>query len=349
MPFGTGDMSDTEESTKVTNLTGASPRPGGQSPSPSGVRHHANRAMAAAGRYFPLMRGHSRIAGFIPAAGGAGQDPVEVRLRSGPRILIHPDEHIGRTIFYFGDLSPRLSWVCSRVLRRGDTVIDVGANYGVVTLLAAAAVGLSGRLHAFEPQPGIAALLRRSIALNGMTQVTVHEVALSDHDGEMDLYVPDQNLGAGSLSRILDEPGSTFKVQVKTSGPYLDALALGPVKLLKIDIEGHEPEFLRGARNFFAVSPPDVIIMESNDHIFGPSKGPISLWDRPAIQELCRFGYEITAIDRMLRNLFVAGLTRMQPGRDDDWGHSLDYVAIHGSCYSQMASLLRVKEIRAIR
>jgi FkbM family methyltransferase len=342
LPFGNAEMSDTEESTKVTNLTGASPRAGG-------VRSQATWAMAAAGRHFPLMRGHSRIAGLIPAAGSGAEPSVEVRLRSGPRILIHPDEHIGRTIFFFGDLSPRLSWVCSRVLGPGDTVVDVGANYGVVTLLAAAAVGPTGRLHAFEPQPGIAALLRRSIGLNGMSQVEVHEVALSDRDGEMDLYVPDENLGAGSLSRILDEPGATFQVQVRTSGPFLEALALGPVKLLKIDIEGHEPEFLRGARDFLAASPPDVIIMESNDHIFGPSKGPISLWDRPAIQELCQLGYEITAIDRMLRNLFVAGLTRLQPGRDDDWGHSLDYVAIHSTCYRQMATLLRIKEIRTIR
>ncbi len=67
--------------------------------------------------------------------------PQEVKLRCGPRILLWPNEHIGRTIYFFGDLEPKLSWVCTRVLRPGDTAVDVGANYGVITLLAAQAVG----------------------------------------------------------------------------------------------------------------------------------------------------------------------------------------------------------------
>lgn len=267
-----------------------------------------------------------------------------MRLRCGPLLLVRPDEHIGRTVFYFGDLEPKLSWVCTHVLRPGDTAVDVGANYGVITLLAAHAVGHSGRVHAFEPQPGVADLLRKSVARNAMSQVTVHELALSDADGRLDLQVPEHNLGAASLSRSLSGPGATFTVDAKESGPCLADLDLGPVRLMKIDIEGHEPAFLRGAQGYLAASPPDVIVFESNDHVFGSYDRPLSLWERPAVRQIQNLGYEIVGIDRTLRSVFVMGLTHLRHGRDDDFGHSLDYVAIFGPKYAEIAASLGVKD-----
>lgn len=303
----------------------------------------ATRLFKAAGRLYPLHRGHSRLATkVLPAP--SGSEPVEVRLRCGPRLLVRPDEHIGRTVFYFGDLEPKLSWVCSRVLRPGDTAVDVGANYGVITLLAAQAVGPGGCVHAFEPQPAVAELLRQSLALNGMAHVHVHELALSDADGELQLRVPDHNLGAASLSRALDGPGASYSVAVRASGAYLAGLDLGPVRLMKVDIEGHEPAFLRGAAPLLATSPPDVIVFESNDHVFGTYDRPLSLWDRPAVRQIRDLGYEIVGIDRTLRSTFLMGLTHFQPGRDDDFGHSLDYVAIFGSKYKELAETLGVKD-----
>jgi FkbM family methyltransferase len=303
----------------------------------------ATRLFKAAGHHYPLHRGHSRLATkLLPAP--PGSEPVEVRLRCGARLLVRPDEHIGRTVFYFGDLEPKLSWVCSRVLRPGDTAVDVGANYGVITLLAAQAVGAGGCVHAFEPQPAVAALLRQSLALNGMDQVQVHELALSDADGELQLQVPDHNLGAASLSRALDGPGASYSVAVRASGNFLAGLDVGPVRLMKVDIEGHEPAFLRGAARFLATAPPDVIVFESNDHVFGAYDRPLSLWDRPAVRQIRDLGYEIVGIDRTLKSTFLMGLTRFRPGRDDDFGHSLDYVAIFGPKYAALAEMLGIKD-----
>jgi FkbM family methyltransferase len=302
-----------------------------------------SRVLAGFGRRYPLHRGHSRIATrWLPAPPPG--DAIPVPLRCGPRLFVHADEHIGRTVFYFGDLEPKLSWVCSQLLGPGHTVLDVGANYGVITMLAAQAVGPGGCVHAFEPQPGVAELLRRSVSLNGMSQVVVHEVALSDSDGQLELRVPTENLGAASLGRSHDGPSTAFTVDVRSSGAYLASLDLGPIRLLKIDIEGHEPAFLRGARDYLAAAPPDVIVFESNEHVFDSSARRLSLWDRPAVRQIHELGYEIVGIDRTVRSTFVMGLTRLQPGHDDDFGHSLDYVAIYKPKYRDTAAHLGIKD-----
>ena len=313
---------------------------------PSSFRNTLDGVIGLAAHRYPLYRGQSKISDLLPTRPrDADADPtVEVRLRSGFKILVRDDEHIGHIVSLFGDLEPKLSWVCGRLLRPGDTVVDVGANYGVITLLAARAVGATGLVHSFEPQPGLADLLRRSIALNRLDNVHVHEQALSEADGALELHIPSENLGAGSLTRSLHGPGTVITVPVRTSGDRLAELDLPHVRLLKVDIEGHEPEFLRGARSFLASAVPDVIVFESNDHIVNSGDTPMSLWERPVVKEILDLGYQLAGIDRTIKSIFRVGLTRLQPGRDDDFGHSLDYVAVSGPQYRPVAALLGIKD-----
>ena len=84
-------------------------------------------------------------------------------------------------------------------------------------------------------------------------------------------------------------------------------------------------------------------MFESNDHIFGPADRPLSLWTRPAVQQICALGYEIVGIDRTIGSILQMGLTRMRPGRDDDLGHSLDYVAIHRAKYREVTTTLGIR------
>src|SRR5687767_2781122 len=70
------------------------------------------------------------------------------------------------------------------LLRRGETVWDVGAHHGFVTLCAAKRVGPTGVVHAFEPCASNRAALRRHLRWNRLTNVEVHPYALSDADGE---------------------------------------------------------------------------------------------------------------------------------------------------------------------
>src|SRR5207302_6089399 len=75
---------------------------------------------------------------------------------------------------------------------------DIGANLGVVTLAMAKSVGPTGRVHAFEPNPRMQALLEQSIN-KSYRHVTLHKIALGSEEAELVLYVPQVNCGAGSF------------------------------------------------------------------------------------------------------------------------------------------------------
>jgi FkbM family methyltransferase len=300
------------------------------------VRDAVASGLAALGRRYPLCRGHGWLArhAFPDPPGHA--DAVEVALRSGPRILVHPDEFIGRIVFYFGELDPRISWICHRILRPGDAVVDVGANYGVVSLVAAALVGPRGVVHAFEPQPHLAALLRRSSERNGFAQLHLHELALSEADAELQLRIPDGNLGGASLSRVVG-PGSSISVAVRHSGTVLAELDLSAIRMLKVDIEGHEAEFLRGGREHLRACPPDVIVFESNEALYEDGRH-LPFWQREAVREIRNLGYVIVRISQRL-GAVGPKLVRVQPGGDDS---GFDFVAVHRSRYDEIAGLLAI-------
>jgi FkbM family methyltransferase len=125
------------------------------------------------------------------------------------------------------------------ILRPNDTVIDVGANIGSVTLAAASLVGQQGRIIAFEPNPRVFKYLRKNIQLNKFKNITAFNFAVGDRTSEVhfsDQKYDDQNkiIPQGSLKiplRTLDEQFSTIP---------------GPIKLLKVDVEGYEKFVFKG-------------------------------------------------------------------------------------------------------
>jgi FkbM family methyltransferase len=129
-------------------------------------------------------------------------------------------------------------------LRPGDTFVDAGANIGFYSVLAARIVGDAGRVVAFEMMPDTAAVLRRHIELNHLSNVTVIEHALADAaDRTLDAHVIEGKFGQASISP--DKSGRLVSVRTTTLN---DALRDIPrVAVMKMDIEGAEEQALRGA------------------------------------------------------------------------------------------------------
>lgn len=142
-------------------------------------------------------------------------------------------------------------WIDHHVLyavQPGMTVCDVGASFGYYTLLMAEKVGALGRVHAFEPNPAVAALLRQSVAVNGFhPRVSIHQLALGAEDGELRLHVDPESVGGAFLSPA-DAQAGTDAIPVVVR--RLDDLVPSDHKVdfLKVDVEGFEAAVMAGAR-----------------------------------------------------------------------------------------------------
>jgi FkbM family methyltransferase len=147
-----------------------------------------------------------------------------------------------------------------RIVPEGAVTVDVGANCGLYTRKLAR---LSKQVHAFEPSHRMADLLRRTSASN----VRVHEVALSDHAGNAELFVPrDDRELIHSLASLEPSVSASNRHGVSFSVPTarLDAIVRQDVAFVKIDVEGHELHVLNGAIELLEHSQP-VFLVEAED------------------------------------------------------------------------------------
>jgi FkbM family methyltransferase len=143
-------------------------------------------------------------------------------------------------------------------LQPGMVVLDVGANVGYYTLLAAREVQPEGVVYAFEPHPRTCRSLRDNLALNAFHNVRTFDVAVSDRSDERTLYMSERASHTG-LHRSMDD-AKPVALSVPTIA--VDDLDLARVDLVKLDIEGEEPAALEGMRRTLARSPDAEVFLE---------------------------------------------------------------------------------------
>jgi FkbM family methyltransferase len=157
----------------------------------------------------------------------------------------------------------RSSWDALRmstdVLKPGDTFVDVGANFGLFSAVAAKKVGPSGRVVAIEPHPELIRRLRFNMTANGFDQVRVFPTAVGEEAGEAVLFV---NTASFAESRLQagagDVPDSTERATPVPITPLAEIVAdagLSRIDSLKIDIEGFED---RALVPFFRSAPREL-------------------------------------------------------------------------------------------
>ena len=137
----------------------------------------------------------------------------------------------------------------SRYLRRGMTVLDVGAHHGLDTLLAARCVGPTGRVIAFEPSPRERRRLRWHVWLNRCTNVRIESTAVAAAEGTAELYIClGRETGCNSLRPpSVDEPTRRITIRLTTLDRYVTQNRIRRIDMLKLDIEGAELDALRDA------------------------------------------------------------------------------------------------------
>ncbi len=166
-----------------------------------------------------------------------------------------------------------------RYLNAGDTFVDVGANFGYFTALAADLVNRGGVVHAIEPVPDYADRLIRLTQLNQGRDIRVYPAAAGDFSGTIDLFVNvGDNLGVNSVVRAaVPDPGPAIRVPVLELASILDA----PVHLIKIDVEGFEVQVLRGLSQCLeSIGRPPILCEVNPEHYveLGVGIADLALW-----------------------------------------------------------------------
>jgi FkbM family methyltransferase len=218
---------------------------------------------------------------------------VNDRLRRFPRPFAEADTDVGkivdghtsdlieRYLFVFGSWEPSLAAFLRSHLRPGDVFVDVGANVGYFSLLAARAVGSSGQVVAFEPLPTTVAKLRANVDANGLENVTVLPVVASDVAGEVEMFSgPSTNLGKSGTAPVAN--GRAAGVVRKVVAAEAIATELWPrIRAIKVDVEGDEARVVRGLRPLLEELPAgaSVIVEVAPDRLRERGEGADGILD----------------------------------------------------------------------
>lgn len=177
---------------------------------------------------------------------------ADLRISTARSVLANPKCQSGEDI------------VMRKFIRAGDIVFDIGAHLGFYTLLLAQLVGNTGRVYAFEPNPELLLGLRRTVS--SIKNVELLEIALSDSEGEMNLYVP-EDASMASLSdwtRGIAGDVHTVVCAIKRLDDLVESGKLPVPQFIKCDVEGAEMAVFRGGVKTLDRDKAPVILFEVN-------------------------------------------------------------------------------------
>jgi FkbM family methyltransferase len=272
------------------------------------MRHRALRAVTG---LYPLQTPRARLLRLLPVV-PAGYGPFTARDRI--RYAAYPPggDHVVKSLFWFGDFDRWVGDTLALLARPGDVACDVGANIGDTALALARAVGPEGSVWAFEPLPAIRDCLAENARANGLDNLHVVGVALSDAQGELAIDVPEGQPGMASLR--VDGTAGGIRVPTVRFDDWLDRSGVAHVDVCKIDVEGHEEAVLRGMAQSFDRRLVSSVVFERHGNA-GPGD--------PVIEMFRALDFEVMQIrKRMLRAAYVG------VGQDGPGAPTADFVAV---------------------
>ncbi|MFD2201428.1 FkbM family methyltransferase [Shivajiella indica] len=216
---------------------------------------------------------------------------------------------MGLAIYWRGAHDWRPIFAMEKLLQKGNTVVDIGANQGEYSLWSARIVGKEGKVYAFEPLSSIFGRLQENIALNPDLQKTIIPVhlGLSDKKGTLKLYSSD--LSNEGVNTLYKEEGSVFleDIELSTLDQEWEKIGNPKLDLLKIDVEGAELPVLLGAEKTIAKFLP-IIFLEINQEACKAAGYKAS----DILEFLTKFGYSFELIG--LRGKTTKVISEKLPG-----------------------------------
>jgi FkbM family methyltransferase len=227
------------------------------------LRRHALRAARLVPVPIASAIARSRLP-FARVGRGALLDR-DVVIRRGAASGIHFNAGWNTADYVLGNYEQPVQAALLDAVHEGDVVFDVGANAGFFSMLAARAVGPSGRVVAFEPAPDNARLIEHNTTLNAFTNVAVIAEAVSDHCGQESFRMGSFARGHALLRVGAAAPGDHVESMPVTTLDHAVASGRVPAPdFVKLDVEGAEDAAFAGMQELLAHARP-VVLVEIDD------------------------------------------------------------------------------------
>jgi len=155
-------------------------------------------------------------------------------------------------------------FLCGRLIKKGDIVVDIGANIGIYTKLFSEYVGPKGLVHSFEPIHDTFLTLNHVAKRLGLVNVQRYQMAISNESGRKKMYFPLDYAGLPSVYEptLIEPSGRAKKTEVVAAQTLDNALnnCADRISFIKCDVEGHEKSVIEGARRTISKSQPALLI-----------------------------------------------------------------------------------------
>lgn len=246
----------------------------------------------AVGLSKPLRRKLGPItARFIYRFTTKDNEPVELH---GHRLVLAPPGRYPSPDMLAGNYETGTVTLLEQLLKPGMVFLDVGANIGFFTVLAARLVGTSGAVYAFEPEPSNFQLLSKNIQANYYENIHPLQSAVSNYTGTIELHVSKLDNGSHSINREAARGvADTVHVATTTLDEFLESADVTSVDILKIDVEGAELSVLEGMSKLLRMFPNTTLLIEYCPFLIQVSGNvPSDLLER-----LSKHGYLVNIVD----------------------------------------------------
>lgn len=172
------------------------------------------------------------------------------------------DYGVGRPLYVDRKYEIGETTLLHSILKPGMTFVDVGANIGYFTALAAKVLGPSGKVIAFEPDPYNFSLLTRNVSQNLFSNVLLKNCALGSAAGQSELFFSDSNFGDHRLCPDGTDARQSTTIRVEPLDSALDGCGISHIDVLKMDVQGYELEVVRGAKKALGSSGNMLVLTE---------------------------------------------------------------------------------------
>ena len=205
---------------------------------------------------------HRGLKFFLKAAKWFGLDvkTYTKKLEEKFYMRLNPSEHIQQQLFWYGYYEKELGDLLKKIIKPNDIFLDIGANIGYFSLLAATKEPTASVI-SFEPVKSLFEKLKENILINNIQNINAVKIAVGEKNEEKEIFISGQeNLGMSSFRQPENYSGKSEKVNVLTIDEWFKNSGFTNIDIIKLDIEGSELAALKGMEKTLQDLKPAVIV-----------------------------------------------------------------------------------------